>query len=267
MTQMGNNKTLHVNNTTVMGNSNEVTGNNNTIMGNDNIIKGDNNRIMGNNNDMYGVGNSDMGNDNSANNSHCGSLSEKLKPSTTPPRPKFLQTARGSVINNMTFGQRGMSISSMMGDFLSNISIDLGDHKSIKLRNIRPKGSLQTTHNSLGYGDYEIRFGKAFYQGKDSGLDLAEIGTMEWDAFLARVKKASLEIRLLKGQDTATDDNEKECKLCMENERVCLMIPCGHKYSCISCANRLISEANSKESGLKCSICNGKGDVFVRVFE
>jgi hypothetical protein len=62
--------------------------------------------------------------------------------------------------------------------------------------------------------------------------------------------KATQEWSKLKGEDKATDVEEFQCTICMENSKVCIFMPCKHMVTCISCTNELLS-TNQKF----CPIC------------
>lgn len=205
-------------------------------------------------------------------------LTQKLKSTPDPPL-KFLQRVARSMRSNslssvISFGGGGMTTSimggmttSIMDGYVSNFAIKLGDGKTFELLEIRPKGSLSTTPDRLAYEDYEIKNGKAFYKNKEVKIDLAKESPMYWNDFLETIKILAEMMERITGEDKKADDESKECKICFDNETVCLMTPCGHKFCCITCANKLIDQFNGKKDGLKCPVCNESGTKFVRVFE
>lgn len=64
--------------------------------------------------------------------------------------------------------------------------------------------------------------------------------------------------------DAPSKEDGLECRICMDNAPICVILPCMHQCICCSCARRL---ALGKERGqVECSICKTPVKKIKRVF-
>ncbi len=62
------------------------------------------------------------------------------------------------------------------------------------------------------------------------------------------------------GVDIATDDNKNACVVCLENEKKCAVVPCGHQCLCFKC-----SDVNRLER--KCPMCRGAVEKIIPIYQ
>ena len=65
--------------------------------------------------------------------------------------------------------------------------------------------------------------------------------------------------------DTCAKTGAPTCVVCLNNEPCCVLVPCGHKKMCATCAEMYTFNSGSKKA--KCPICRCDIAVFVVVFE
>lgn len=68
--------------------------------------------------------------------------------------------------------------------------------------------------------------------------------------------------QLSEHKDTKTDRRDKQCIVCMDNERV-VAPQCGHKQLCVRCARTLMEGPTIP----KCPMCRTRITQIIRVFE
>ncbi len=71
------------------------------------------------------------------------------------------------------------------------------------------------------------------------------------------------EMKEIGGEDVQTDDEEKECVVCQENEKRCAAQPCGHRCLCIGCANELLARSEKA----KCPMCRREAEGFLKIYD
>lgn len=64
-----------------------------------------------------------------------------------------------------------------------------------------------------------------------------------------------------------TDEEEKACSICMENEKTHACIPCGHMCLCALCAEDLSKRAEQTQTNAKCPVCRFQVDNFSRIYQ
>jgi len=81
-----------------------------------------------------------------------------------------------------------------------------------------------------------------------ASITMKEEGETDENQFMEEEKKLTGNI---------SDDAEPtDCIICLEKEINCVFLDCGHMYTCIQCANKLV----------KCPICNLPYRAVVRVY-
>jgi len=64
-----------------------------------------------------------------------------------------------------------------------------------------------------------------------------------------------------------TDDDEKACSICRENEKTHACIPCGHLCLCAMCAEDLSKKGVYGQIRTRCPICRLEADNFSRIYQ
>jgi hypothetical protein len=72
-------------------------------------------------------------------------------------------------------------------------------------------------------------------------------------------ERSSSPVRKLPNLDTKTEREDKACVICLENARVCVVVPCGHRLYCITCSNKF--------NAPNCLVCNKSVEKVIRVFK
>jgi len=75
------------------------------------------------------------------------------------------------------------------------------------------------------------------------------------------------EIKSIALKDINTDEDEKRCSVCKENEKTHACIPCGHMCLCALCAEDLSKRALQKQTNAKCPLCRLDVDKFIRIYQ
>jgi len=107
---------------------------------------------------------------------------------------------------------------------------------------------------------------------KNEWEEVASMGTKRWGVgvaiknnndeiikLLMELNKMNLELNKLKN-DNKERENTEICKVCLDNKRNVILIPCGHIALCNICANEL------KQQQLPCPICRGEFTKIQQVF-
>ncbi|XP_072924278.1 RNA-binding protein MEX3B-like [Hemitrygon akajei] len=55
--------------------------------------------------------------------------------------------------------------------------------------------------------------------------------------------------------------NNRDCVVCRESEVIAALVPCGHNYFCMECANRICEKAEPK-----CPVCQKPASQAIRIF-
>jgi len=66
---------------------------------------------------------------------------------------------------------------------------------------------------------------------------------------------------------TKTDEEEKACSVCQENEKTHACIPCGHMCLCALCAEELSKRSLKDDKNRRCPICRVEVDNFSRIYQ
>lgn len=61
------------------------------------------------------------------------------------------------------------------------------------------------------------------------------------------------------GPEPTTQDEAKQCIICCDRVKVCVMVPCGHQYACVTCIR--------KEKTKQCAFCRKPITCVVRLFD
>jgi len=64
-----------------------------------------------------------------------------------------------------------------------------------------------------------------------------------------------------------TDDEEKACSICQENEKTHACIPCGHMCLCALCAEDLSKKGVKGQLKTRCPICRVEANNFSRIYQ
>jgi len=64
-----------------------------------------------------------------------------------------------------------------------------------------------------------------------------------------------------------TDDDEKACSICRDNEKTHACIPCGHLCLCAMCAEDLSKKGVKGQIRTRCPICRLEADNFSRIYQ
>lgn len=64
-----------------------------------------------------------------------------------------------------------------------------------------------------------------------------------------------------------TEDEEKACSICLENEKTHACIPCGHLCLCALCAEDLSKKGVKGQDNTKCPICRLEAANFSRIYQ
>jgi len=64
-----------------------------------------------------------------------------------------------------------------------------------------------------------------------------------------------------------TDDEEKLCSICRENEKTHACIPCGHLCLCAMCAEDLSKRGVKGQNKTRCPICRVEADNFSMIYQ
>jgi len=68
----------------------------------------------------------------------------------------------------------------------------------------------------------------------------------------------------LEKPEPAHEDQKDECRICMTNQKVITLVPCGHLCACYPCMQELYNRAFPEK--FKCPCCNASVDKAVRTF-
>ena len=84
-----------------------------------------------------------------------------------------------------------------------------------------------------------------------------------WNYLEKNSKKFKVMLKLEKFSDLSLkeDDTKKKCTICMENQSIIAMLPCGHKYTCKQCTISIF------DTNKKCPFCREIITDFVRIFD
>jgi len=119
-------------------------------------------------------------------------------------------------------------------------------------RNICKQGSLNPT---LMFGSSSF-LNTAGVQGIVQGR-----GVASWDAVRRKPKapRGTRAANMRPADDVHTDNENEQCSVCLDNKKVCVVLDCGHKCLCITCAKALQTN--------RCPICNEDIREIKRVYE
>jgi len=78
----------------------------------------------------------------------------------------------------------------------------------------------------------------------------------------------------ISGRDIPSENTANDCVICAENEKQCVVVPCGHFCLCIKCGNSQLKQrcSNCSSSNCplithRCPLCRGTITDIVRVFK
>lgn len=60
--------------------------------------------------------------------------------------------------------------------------------------------------------------------------------------------------------------NALECRVCMDNEPLCVILPCMHLCVCCACARKLAADGTKEQGSVECPICKTKIEKMKCVF-
>ncbi len=298
-----NGKTVHATQSTVVGHGNTVLGPQNKVHGNKNTVLGPRCKVYGNENIVQGPQCKVFGDDNEVTGPSCKATGERnrvLGPDSKQRRVGGVvkkKKTRGMVITgtNMTglmkmvsgtFGSlsqvgnacgctfemhEGSNTQVGNADDVTVVLRDKKGEKELAVRKLASSAGFSLTGLTFSCDDVQVKDGTVSYRGEPVPLDLFTLcPEVEWEELKNLVRLILQDARFIEGEDRETDDEAKECVVCKENEKQCLLVPCGHIALCIKCANERLSRvgADGKDESREeaCPVCRRPVERVVRAF-
>jgi hypothetical protein len=220
------------------GSNNDINGNVGTIRGSNNTVYGDVINVQGSNNDVFGAV---SGNVQGSNNTISGAVSGSVQGSNN--------TVQGNDV--------GRSDDSVNSYNFSNIVMD--GNKVIGMNN---------NMNLDMSGLFNNIFGGNVVFGNDSNVVVNGVRYNQPRPNPHKEQPKPVPVPVPKKlaftgstEDKETEDNSKQCSVCLSNEKRAVFLPCMHQFCC-ECSLKLIE--SKKEV---CYFCRGKVEDIRRVHD
>lgn len=216
----------------INANNSMIVGDHNILTGNNCQVTGDHNKIKGNNNQVTGNHNTVRGNNNhitGKNNNELGSNNV-----VDEGRSVSVKYNRGRTIVNAF---NGSSLSSVVIDGVSEG---------------RVKSNSQISTGTIVGGMYQNN-SKPKKKKKEDPVFI-EVPTEQ---------EATEQDKPL---PEPNEDGRPECRICMSNHPICVIMPCMHQCICCACARILAADGTKEVGQVECPMCKTGVEKIKRVF-